>query len=58
MKSCAIYYSDIFSFLANLKILKKYIFDPWAESEPTYSWGKLGVLSTPYDIPKKHYEPL
>ena len=30
-----------------------YVFDPWAENEPTYSWWKLGVHFTPYYFPKK-----
>ena len=38
-------------FLANLKILKK-SFSTHGRNKPMYSWGKLGVLSTPYDLPK------
>ena len=48
----------IFLVFSWFKNIKKYIFDPWAESEPTYSWWKLGVLSTPYNLLKKHYKPL
>ena len=38
-------------------VYKNVFFDPWAENGPTYSWWKLGVLSTPYDLPKKLYMP-
>ena len=31
---------------------KKTLFDPWPKNVQTYSWWKLGVLSTPYDLQK------
>ena len=33
--------------------MKKKLFDPWPKNVQTYSWWKLGVLSTPYDLQKK-----
>ena len=32
--------------------MKKKLFGPWPKNVQTYSWWKLGVLSTPYDLPK------
>ena len=41
------------------KINKKiYVFNPWDENEPMYSWWKLEVHSTSYDLRNKHYRPL
>ena len=33
--------------------MKKKLFGPWPKNVQTYSWWKLGVLSTPYDLQKK-----
>ena len=32
--------------------MKKKLFGPWPKNVQTYSWWKLGVLSTPYDLQK------
>ena len=49
--------SFIIKYRAKTDKIDKKKFDPCAENVPTYSWWKLGVHSTPYDLPKKSYEP-